>query len=212
MDIILFGMQGSGKGTQGKYLAEKHSLMIFEMGGQLRQLIESQSPLGEKIKDIVNSGNLVDDNTIVEVVSNFLSTLSSDQNVLFDGIPRTATQSEKLLDLLSQNNRDAFAVLIKISEDEAIKRLTQRRVCEKCKGVYAPSYKSDVCEHCGGKLIVRHDDNIESIQRRLENYRNETLPVIESFYERDRLIEVDGEQLIEKVTEETFEKVDYLFT
>ncbi len=212
MDIILFGMQGSGKGTQGKYLAEKHSLKIFEMGGQLRQLIESQSPLGEKIKDIVNSGNLVDDNTIVEVVSNFLSTLSSDQNVLFDGIPRTATQSEKLLDLLSQNNRDAFAVLIKISEDEAIKRLTQRRVCEKCKGVYAPSYKSDVCEHCGGKLIVRHDDNIESIQRRLENYRNETLPVIESFYERDRLIEVDGEQLIEKVTEETFEKVDYLFT
>ena len=61
-------------------------------------------------------------------------------------------------------------------------------------------------------MIVRHDDNIESIQRRLENYRNETLPVIKSFYERDRLIEVDGEQLIEKVTEEMFEKVDYLFT
>ncbi|MBU1017832.1 nucleoside monophosphate kinase [Patescibacteria group bacterium] len=212
MDIILFGMQGSGKGTQGRYLAEKNGLTIFEMGGQLRQIIESDSPLGEKIKGIVQAGNLVDDDTIMEVVKNFLSFLSGEKAVLFDGIPRTVAQSEKLLDLLAKYQRDAFAVLIKISEDEAIKRLTQRRVCEGCKGVYPPSYKADTCEHCGGQLVVRHDDNLESIQRRLENYKNETLPVINSFYERDRLIEVDGEQSIEKVTKEMFEKVDYLFT
>ena len=212
MDIILFGMQGSGKGTQGKYLAEKYNLTVFEMGGQLRQMIGSGSPLGEKIKEIVEVGNLVDDDTIIGVIENFLSTLSTDQPVLFDGIPRTVVQSDKLLNLLSQNNRDAFAVVIKISEDEAIKRLTQRRVCEKCQGVYAPSYKSDICEHCGGKLVIRHDDNLESIKRRLGNYENETIPVIKSFYERDHLIEVDGEQLVEKVTNEMFEKVDYLFT
>lgn len=212
MDIILFGMQGSGKGTQGERLAEKYSLKVFEMGGELRQMIQSGSELGQKIKGIVEAGNLVDDDTIVEVVGSFLTSVNTDQPILFDGIPRTLKQSEKLLNLLATYKRDAFAVLIKISEDEAIKRLTQRRVCEKCKGVYPPSYKSDECQHCGGKLVVRHDDNLESIKKRLENYEKETVPVIKDFYERDHLIEVDGEQPIEKVTKEMIEKVDYLFS
>ena len=212
MDIILFGMQGSGKGTQGKVLAEKYNLKFFEMGGELRKMIESDSPLGQKIKNIVEAGNLVDDDTVMEVVESFISGLPPDQSILFDGIPRTLKQSEKLLNLLDKNNRDAFTVLIKISEEEAIKRLTQRRICSKCKGVYPPSYKSNKCQHCGGKLVVRHDDNLESIKRRLENYKNETTPVMKSFYERDHLIEVDGEQSIEKVAEEMIEKVDYLFT
>jgi len=212
MDIILFGMQGSGKGTQGSVLAEKYGLKFFEMGGQLRQIIDSGSPLGEKIKGIVTSGNLVDDDTIMEVVGKFIEGIRQDQAILFDGIPRTVRQSEKLLSLLAKNNRDAFAVLIKISEEEAIKRLTQRRICKDCKGVYPPSYKSDTCQHCGGELIVRHDDNLDSINKRLENYRNETVPVINSFYERDHLIEVDGEQQIENVAKEMIEKVDYLFT
>ena len=205
-------MQGSGKGTQGKILAEKYNLKFFEMGGELRRMIESGSPLGQKVKGIVEAGNLVDDDTILEVVNSFVSTLDPKQPILFDGIPRTLKQSEKLLDLLAKNDRDAFAVHIKISKDEAIKRLTQRRICENCKGVYSPSYKSDTCQHCGGKLVTRHDDNLESIQRRLENYEKETIPVIKDFYERDHLIEVDGEQSIEKVTKEMFEKVDYLFT
>ena len=212
MDIILFGMQGSGKGTQGRCLSEKYGLRVFEMGGKLREMIQSGSELGQKIKSIVESGNLVDDDTIMEVVENFLSTLKQEDKVLYDGIPRTLNQSDKLMNLLSGHNRDAFAVLIKISDEEAMKRLTQRRVCEGCKGVYPPSYKSNECQHCGGKLVVRADDNKESIQKRLENYEKETVPVIKRFYERDHLIEVDGEQPIENVTKEMIDKVDYLFT
>jgi adenylate kinase len=211
MDIILFGMQGSGKGTQGKFLAEKYDLKIFEMGGQLRSLIDAGSPLGLKVKTIVESGNLVDDGTVMEVVNDFLAHLPKEQAVLFDGIPRTLTQSEKLLATLNQHGRDAFGVLIKISEEEAMKRLTQRRICSKCKGVYPPSYKADVCQHCGGELVVRSDDMPESIRRRLDNFSRETLPVIKSFYERDRLIEIDGEQAVESVTKEMFEKAAYLF-
>ena len=79
MDIILFGMQGSGKGTQGKILAEKYNLRVFEMGGQLRHMIESGTELGLKIKSTVESGNLVDDNTIVQVVEAFLAEQNSDQ-------------------------------------------------------------------------------------------------------------------------------------
>ncbi len=212
MDIILFGMQGSGKGTQGKFLAEKYNLKTFEMGGELRRMIESGSELGQKVKTIVEAGNLVDDDTIVEVIGDFLSGVNPEDSILFDGIPRTLHQSEKLLNLLSEYSRSAFAVLIKISEQEAISRLTQRRVCEGCKGVYPPAYKADECQHCGGKLVVRHDDNLESIQKRLENYQKETVPVIKGFYEQDRLVEVDGEQVVEKVTEEMVEKVDYLFS
>lgn len=212
MDIILFGIQGSGKGTQGKVLAEKYDLKVFDMGGQLRQMISSNSPLGVKIKSIVDVGNLVDDDTIMEVVESFITTVSSDQFILFDGIPRTPKQSEKLLNLLAKNNRDAFAVLVKISEKEAINRTTKRRLCEDCKGIYPPSYKSDECQHCGGKLIVRSDDNLESIQRRIDTYNTETVPVIKDFYDRDHLVEVDGEQAIEGVSGEMIEKVDYLFT
>ena len=205
-------MQGSGKGTQGKVLADKYGLKFFEMGGELRRIIDSKSPLGEKIKNIVASGNLVDDDTIMEVVGNFISNTPPEQPILFDGIPRTLKQSEKLLNLLAKNNRDAFAVLIKISEDEAIKRLTQRRNCKSCKGVYPPSYKSDKCQICGGELVVRHDDNMESIKTRLLTYERETVPVINSFYERDHLIEIDGEQGMEGVSKEMIEKVAYLFT
>lgn len=212
MDLILFGMQGSGKGTQGKILAQKYNLTVFEMGGQLRQMIASGSELGNKVKSIVNSGHLVDDDTIMEVVESFLAESKEDQPILFDGIPRTFNQSQKLSELLKNHNRQAFAVLIKISQDEAIERLTKRRICENCKGVYPSSYQGDNCEHCEGRLVTRQDDNIESINKRLHTYEAETVPVVNKFYDEDRLIEVDGEQAIDKVTSEMIEKVDYLFT
>jgi len=213
MDIILFGMQGSGKGTQGKILADRYDLNVFDMGSQLRRIISSGIPLGEKIKEIVNRGDLVDDDTIMQVVENFIQNLSSpDQSLLFDGIPRTLQQSEKLLSILKAHDRNAFAVLINISEDEAVNRLTQRRICPQCKTIYPAFYKNDVCENDQATLVARQDDtNLDSIKRRIENYKNETIPVIDNFYKIDRLIKVDGEQDIVKVTEEAIEKAAYLF-
>ena len=212
MDIILFGMQGSGKGTQGKILAEKYNLRIFEMGAELRKTIESGTTLGNKIKDVVAKGDLVNDDTIMMMIENFMQEVSANQPILFDGIPRTSQQSKLLLGLLNQHGRDAFALLIKISEKEAMKRLTQRRICQNCKAVYPAFYKNNHCGECNGTLITRQDDNAESIKKRLENYQKETLPVIKGFYEIDHLIEVDGEQLIPDVTEEMIEKAEYLFS
>jgi len=206
-------MQGSGKGTQGKILADRYDLNVFDMGSQLRRIISSGIPLGEKIKEIVNRGDLVDDDTIMQVVENFIQNLSSpDQSLLFDGIPRTLQQSEKLLSILKAHDRNAFAVLINISEDEAVNRLTQRRICPQCKTIYPAFYKNDVCENDQATLVARQDDtNLDSIKRRIENYKNETIPVIDNFYKIDRLIKVDGEQDIVKVTEEAIEKAAYLF-
>ena len=213
MDIILFGKQGSGKGTQGKILAERYGLRVFDMGSELRHMIESATPLGEKIKEIVESGNLVDDNSIMDIVENFLKSLTAKQSVLFDGIPRTITQAERLLVLLKAHERDSFALLVKISEEEAVKRLTQRRVCSGCKEIYPAFYNGEECAKCGGVLVTRKDDsNLDSIMQRLKNYENETKPVIDHFYSIDRLIQVDGEQSIPDVTEEMIDKAGYLFS
>ena len=213
MDIVLFGMQGSGKGTQGKILAEKYGLRPFDMGGQLRSMIESGTSLGAKIKGIVESGQLVQDDIIMEVVESFLSGVPKEQQILFDGIPRTMNQFEKLMALLKKHDRDAFALLIKLSEEEAVKRITQRRVCSSCKEIYPAFYKEEKCAQCGGELVTRQDDtNLDSIKNRLENYEKETKPVIEAFYHKDHLIEVDGEQGIADVTEEMVDKASYLFS
>ena len=209
----MFGKQGSGKGTQGKILAERYGLRVFDMGSELRHMIESATPLGEKIKEIVESGNLVDDNSIMDIVENFLKSLTAKQSVLFDGIPRTITQAERLLVLLKAHERDSFALLVKISEEEAVKRLTQRRVCSGCKEIYPAFYKGDECAKCGGVLVTRKDDsNLDSIMQRLKNYEKETKPVIDHFYSIDRLIQVDGEQSIPDVTEEMIDKAGYLFS
>ena len=212
MDIILFGMQGSGKGTQGKALAAKYNLKVFDIGTQFRKDIKAGTLLGLRIKEPVEGGHLVDDEIVMDVVEEVLITADPKQALLFDGVPRTLSQVDKLLELLSRHNRDAFAVNIKISEGEGILRLTKRRICPDCHGIYPPSYKASTCEHCGGTLITRADDNPESIKRRIENYKKQTVPVIKSFYDRDRLIEVDGEQPIETVTREALDKVGYLFT
>ena len=213
MDIILFGMQGSGKGTQGKILAERYNLKVFDMGSQLRSMIESGTELGNQIKDIVEKGDLVSDDMVLGIVKHFLDNISVDTSVVFDGIPRTIHQSEELLTLLKHYQRDVFGLLVKISEKEAIKRLTQRRVCSKCKEIYPAFYEGDTCSSCGGLLITRQDDsNLDSIKRRLENYQKETKPVIDYFYDTDHLIQVDGEQAIPDVTEEMIEKAGYLFS
>ena len=213
MDIILFGMQGSGKGTQGKILAERYGLKIFDMGSELRKMIEAGTPLGEKLKHIVESGNLVDDDTIMEVVESFLGQTTASQSVLFDGIPRTLEQGKRLTAVLEKHSRQVFALFIKLSEEEAIKRLTQRRVCAQCKEIYPAFYKEDNCAKCGGVLITRKDDsNLDSIKTRINHYQNETQPVINHFYSIDHLIEVDGEQSIPDVTEEMIDKANYLFS
>jgi len=208
----MFGIQGSGKGTQGKILAERYGLKVFDMGSELRSMIESGTDLGQRIKDIVERGDLVDDNSILEIVENFLKSVPQDQSVVFDGIPRTMVQAEKLLELLKKYNREAFGLLVEISEEEAIKRLTQRRVCSKCKEIYPAFYKDENCAKCDGILMTRQDDsNLDSIKQRLKNYQDETTPAIEHFYSIDRLIEVDGEQSIPDVTEEMIDKAGYLF-
>jgi adenylate kinase len=196
MDLIFFGMQGSGKGTLGKYIAEKHIMQVFEMGGELRKLAQEDSELAQKVKSIIEAGHLVSDEVVMEIVENFMNNLPEGKSVIFDGIPRKVAQAKLLNEVLDKHNREYKGVLLEISKEVALKRLTTRRICGSCKAVYPGYYAEDKCE-CGGELITRSDDNPEAIETRLNAYAEETVPAIKLY--EDNLIKIPGEGSIEEV-------------
>jgi adenylate kinase len=209
MDLIFFGMQGAGKGTVGKTVAAQYNLKIFETGGALRELAKEDSELGKKIKTIIEAGNLVQNDVVMEIVEDFISKLEPGQSVLFDGIPRSTEQAESLNMLLSKNSREYKAVLINITKEIALERLTTRKICSKCKTVFPAAYENPTCNQCDGELMTRADDNPEAIKTRLEAYDNETVPAIAIY--KDRLISIDGTVPIEEVQKDTINTLASLY-
>lgn len=199
MDIILFGIQGSGKGTQGKLLKDRYETAYFETGAELRRLASEDSDLGKKVKEIIEAGHLVPNEVVMEIVEDFLKNVPEGKSVIFDGIPRKMVQAETLIKLLNDNNREYKALILDLSKEQALERLTKRRICSKCKEVYPASYAEDNCEKCEGELITRTDDNAESIKVRLQAFEDETMPVINKFEEEGNLIHVDASGTIEEV-------------
>lgn len=211
MDLILFGRQGSGKGTQGKYFSERYHLVPFVTGDELRKLASADSALGRKVKSIIEAGHLVSNEVVMEIIEHFMAHLPEGKRVLFDGIPRKMEQAKTFDALMKRLGRDFSGVLLNISEKTAIHRLTTRRICEQCKTIYPGYYDKKTCEACGGSLTTRNDDsNMESIRNRLEAYKNETVPVIEHYDQQNKIIELDGEESIDDVNEEAFPKLDPL--
>ncbi len=202
-DLILFGMQGSGKGTQGQILAKKLEAEVFEMGGQLRKLAMEESELAKKVKAIMEAGNLVPTEVIMEIISAFLTELSAEKTVIFDGIPRSEEQRKQFEEAVTSAKRKPIAIYIHLTREEALKRLLGRRTCSVCKTIYGAKdnlAEDAACPACGGELKVRADDTQEAIETRLATYERETLPVIEKYRAEERLIEVDGAQNVEAVS------------
>ncbi|MDD5179111.1 MAG: nucleoside monophosphate kinase [Candidatus Gracilibacteria bacterium] len=210
-DFILFGMQGSGKGTQGQILAAKLNLQVFETGGQLRKLAAEDSDLGKKVKGIIESGNLVSDEVVMEIVENFLKKTPATEGVIFDGIPRSESQYLMLEGEFEKFNRKPTALYIKLTEEEALKRLLGRKTCSKCGKIFGSKDNiaaATSCPVCGGELKIRADDTEEAIRTRLDVYAAQTLPVIEKYRAAGRLIEVDGSQPVEDVTTQILSQVE----
>ncbi|MBD3270862.1 AAA family ATPase, partial [Candidatus Peregrinibacteria bacterium] len=114
MDLILFGIQGSGKGTQAKIIAEKYNMLIFETGKELRKVSEEQTPIGNKINDLINNGKLVSDDIIMEMLAEFLKNISNDQKIIFDGIPRTLNQKKLFDQTLNKAGRTFLAIELQV--------------------------------------------------------------------------------------------------
>ena len=210
MDIVLFGIQGSGKGTLGKAAAAKFGFKYFEAGHELRKLSHEDSELGQKVKEIISAGHLVSNEVVMEIIENFMKDVSSDTVVIFDGIPRKKTQAETFNALMEKLGRSFKGILVDVPEDEAIKRLSSRRICIKCKEVHPAAYTKDECKNCGGELISRSDDNPESIKTRIQAYYDETMPVIEQYKEEGKLITMDGDKSIDDARVDIYEIIDNL--
>ncbi len=204
----MFGIQGSGKGTQSKLLKDYYEMAYFETGAELRKLAQEDSELGHKVKSIIEAGHLVDNDVVMEIVENFMKSVPEGKSVIFDGIPRKMEQKETLDALLNEHGREFKVVILDLSEEQALDRLTKRRICSKCKEVYPAKYDKDVCEKCGGELITRTDDNADSIKVRLKAFTDETMPVINKYEEEGKLIHVDGSGAIEEVDKLLHETLD----
>lgn len=211
MDLILFGMQGSGKGTQSKFISERCSLSVFETGAELRRLASEDSDLGRKVKSIIEAGNLVSTEIVMEIVLNFLHNLPEGHSALFDGIPRSQEQQVALDELLEKEGREFMGLDIRITEEEALRRLTTRRLCENCKTTYPAFYAEDACGECGGNLVTRRDDTPDAIRTRIDTFLGKTMPVIEDYAARGKMITVNGEQGIEEVTDDCMEALKPYF-
>lgn len=196
-------MQGSGKGTLGKALANHFGMSMYEAGEAMRTLAKEDSPLGRRIKDILESGNLVENEIVMETVKDFIEKADKTKGIIFDGIPRSVEQSKSLMNLLDSLGREYRAFHLEIDEETALRRLTTRKMCKICKAIYPADYTKDTCEQktengeCGGELYTRSDDVPEAITKRIEIFKNSTIPGMNLF--KDKLIVMDGRPPIEPV-------------
>lgn len=192
--IILLGPPGAGKGTQAELLAENLGVEHISTGEMLREEVRRGTDLGRKAQGYMDRGELVPDSLIIEMLGGRLG-----EGFILDGFPRTIEQATAL-DRLTKLDR---ALLIGLAQDEVVRRLTARRVCERCglnyNLLFHPPQVEGVCDVCGGKLIRRNDDNPEAIRRRYRVYQAETAPVKEFYRKRSILAEIDGVRPIEEV-------------
>lgn len=202
---ILLGPQGSGKGEQAKKLIEKFNLAYLSPGAILREIAKVDSDLGRQIDQTMNKeGKLIPDDLTNQVVSETLDKMDWKEGFLFDGYPRRVSQYEYLKKYLEEKDEKIDGViLLNIADETSLKRISSRRICDKCKAVYNlvtnPSKVEGKCDLCDGNLIQRSDDETEVVKKRLNEYHEETEPIVEEAKKDQVLIEINGELPISEV-------------
>ena len=198
MRIVLLGAPGSGKGTQSQLLMKAYGVPQISTGDLLRQAVAKGTELGRKAKGFMEAGKLVDDATVLGMIRDRLNSPDAAKGFILDGFPRNVAQADALRLLLAELGTPLQAVvLLNLDLKILFKRLTGRRVCEKCGqvfNIYSSPPKSDgVCDHCGGRLIQRPDDKEEVIGKRLEVYEAETKPLVKHYTAAGLLRVVDAD-------------------
>lgn len=201
---VLLGPPGAGKGTQAVRLVEKYEIPHISTGDIFRKNIKEGTELGKKAQEYMNAGALVPDELVVDLVKDRLQQDDCKNGFLLDGFPRTIFQAEKLDEFLSESNLKMDIVInLKVEKGALIKRLTGRRVCKDCGASYhivnIPPKKEGVCDICGGELIQRKDDNIETVENRINVYEEQTAPLIGYYKEAGSLVDFDGEASLDEV-------------
>lgn len=205
MNLIFLGPPGAGKGTLAARAVEILGIPQISTGAIFRAAIAAKTPLGLKVKAIIDEGKLVDDETTVALVRERLSQDDTKKGYILDGFPRTIAQAEALATFSKIDK----VVNFDIPDAAVIERLSGRRVCKNCGANYHVLFqkpkKEGICDSCGGELYIRDDDRSEAIQKRLEVYRAQTAPLIEYYRQKGLLVDVDARPAVE-VVEENFKE------
>ena len=210
-NIMFIAPPAAGKGTQAELVVEKYHIPHISTGDILREISKEDSEVGEYVRETMASGKLVKDEITYQLIEDRLSKDDCKNGFLVDGFPRNLEQAieyDKILDKL--NYEVGNVILIDIDKDVLEKRITGRRLCEKCGAIYnindenmTPKVES-ICDDCGGKLYQRSDDNLESFQTRYQTYLDKTEPIIDHYKKQGVLKVVDGNDTIENI----FAKID----
>ncbi len=192
MNFIFLGPPGAGKGSLAVKVAEDYKIPHISTGDIFRAAIKNQTPLGVKVKAIIDSGSLVSDEITCELVKERLSQPDVSNGFILDGFPRTIPQAEMFTSICP----DVAVVNFVIKDEIVIKRLSTRRVCRKCGANFnvltLPPKVEGVCDKCGGELYQRDDDKQESILHRMDVYREQTEPLIDFYRKRGNITDLDA--------------------
>lgn len=207
MNIVFIGVQGSGKGTQAQKLAGKLNIPFISMGDLFRLQIEKQTEIGKKVKQIIDAGNLVEDDMTFELLKQGLKDFDITRGVILDGFPRNLNQA-KMLETYIKIEK---VININLSETEVLIRLGGRRTCI-CGAIYHikfnPPKNDGICDKCAQKLFVRDDEREESIKTRIEIYKKNVDPLLDFYREKGVVLDIDGNPPIDEVTKEINEKLN----
>ncbi|MDR0441979.1 MAG: adenylate kinase [Treponema sp.] len=199
MKLIFLGPPGAGKGTLAVKVVELLNIQQISTGAIFRSAVSAGSPLGLKVKAIMDSGKLVDDETTIELVKERLAQDDVQKGYILDGFPRTIPQAEALAKFSTVEK----VINFDIPDSLVLQRLGGRRVCRKCgynfHVIFNKPAEEGVCDHCGGEIYIRDDDRQEAIQKRLEVYRAQTAPLVNYYREKKLLLDIDASPLVDEV-------------
>lgn len=210
MNIILLAPPAAGKGTQAELLESAYDLNHISTGDLLRSASQEDSDFGRNLKKIMESGTLVSDDIVLEVLNKYLDK-TTNMNLLLDGFPRNIYQAEKLDEILKErNSRVDYVFLLNVPKDILLNRITGRRLCKSCGAIYNVNIdplkpkNETICDKCNSELITRKDDNEETFNIRYDEYLTQTSPLISYYQEKGNLYEIDS--TVSK--EETFNQIE----
>lgn len=201
MKLILLGAPGAGKGTQAEIISEKYNIPTISTGNIIRAALKNGTEMGLKAKSYIDAGNLVPDDVVIGIIKERLAESDCQNGYILDGFPRTIPQAEALDNM--GFGIDA-ALSIEVADEEIVKRMSGRRVCEKCGASYHTEFKKPekdgICNLCGGALVIRKDDEPETVKNRLGVYHEQTEPLKDYYKSCGKLLMVEGQDKVEDTT------------